>query len=718
MSVSVAMISSSVDRAADRGLERGRRRLPRLFALWALAATVAVLPLRAGAAEKVYERGEYRFSVGPVPGWVEEASVPAKWDASAPGADNTRWRNWLIDSQIDRRAGARVTFRDLAFEPVSEQLVADAARFQMEFVPDYQRLILHRVEVRRGGAWKNQLDPAAVTLARRESEFEHDMATGSVTALLVLPDVRAGDVVRVSYTVEGENPILEGLDDDDFVFGWRNPILDRRARVLFSPDAVPATYAENGPPQAHMRKRKGALEWVAEKHGQAELVDEKDYPLWYSPFPRIALGEKRTWHDIAAWAARLYPPPAALPEELESRIAAWRELPDEPARIGAALRAVQDEVRYFGQEIGASTHRPAEPAVTWQRRYGDCKDKARLLSTVLTRLGIPARPALVSASRGRAIADLPPAASVFDHVIVEVPRAAGTPSLWLDPTQTQQRGSPLELAVGDFGVALPVGDEVAALVDVLRPAHAVDRIRVVSRYVPADAGTAAHLEVESEYTGYPAQAMRRQFSGEGAEAIGRRYADTYRQRYGKVELTTAPTLQEDPAKDQVLVKEHYLLADPWSDKGGGHRGLDIHADSISAELGSPHALDRRAPLALRHPIEMIEIAEVKLPAGWKWGSSGSHAEYADAAMRYESKTTPTKDGLRLEQSYRSAADVVTLEDLTRHEEVARQARDAVSRTLVFDLPAGAVAAQRDQRLQRLLRDVMDARKSDKNTEGQ
>ena len=99
------------------------------------------------------------------------------------------------------------------------------------------------VEVRRGGSWKNQLDPAAVTLARRESEFENDMATGSVTALLVLSDVRVGDVVRVSYTIEGENPILQGLVDNEFFFGWRSPNLDRRARVLFPPGATPTVHA-------------------------------------------------------------------------------------------------------------------------------------------------------------------------------------------------------------------------------------------------------------------------------------------------------------------------------------------------------------------------------------------------------------------------------------------------------------------------------------------
>ena len=685
---------------ADRPPPHWRRRIAAL-----LLAGIFSLPLPADTTEKVYERGEYRFAVAAPPAWVEEARIPAAWDAAAPGAQGARWRNWLIDSQVDRRGAVRAVFHDQAYEAVNEALVAEAAKYQIEFVPDYQRLTLHRVEVRRDGVWKSQLDPAAVTLARREAAFENDMATGSVTALLVLQDVRAGDVIRISYTVEGDNPILQGLDDDEFLFGWRNPILERRARVLFAAPATPLTRAEGGAPEPRLRAYRGALEWSAARHGQGEFVDERDYPLWYSPLPRLTVGEKRTWHDIAAWAATLYPPPAALPAELEERIAAWRALPDEAARMGAALRAVQDEVRYFGQEIGASTHRPAEPAQTWQRRYGDCKDKARLLSSVLARLDIPARPALVSSARGRAVAELPPAASVFDHVIVEVPRADGAPSLWLDPTQTQQRGSPLALAVGDFGVALPVGADVAGLVPVQRPAAAVDRVRVVSRFRP-DAGTSVQLEVVSQYSGAAAQAMRRQFSSEGGEALGRRYADAYRQRYGKVEALAAPMLQEDAREDRLTLTERYLLQDPWSDKGSGRRGLDLHADSIAAELGGPHAADRRAPLALRHPVEREEIAEVSLPAGWTWSSPGAHAEYTDAAMRVEITSAPTADGVPLEQRYRSAAELVAVPDVAHHEEVARQARDAVSRTLVFDLPAGAAAAQREQRLLRLLREVM------------
>jgi hypothetical protein len=60
------------------------------------------------------------------------------------------------------------------------------------------------VEVRRGGVWTNRFDAAQVSLARRESDFENDLTDGSVTALLLLSDVRLGDVVRVAFSVEGK----------------------------------------------------------------------------------------------------------------------------------------------------------------------------------------------------------------------------------------------------------------------------------------------------------------------------------------------------------------------------------------------------------------------------------------------------------------------------------------------------------------------------------
>ena len=68
--------------------------------------------------------------------------------------------------------------------------------------------------------------------------------------------------------------------------------------------------------------------------------------------------------------------------------------------------------------------------MTWNRRYGDCKDKAYLLSKILARLDIAASPALVSTTRGSATRDVVPTAAAFNHVIVRA-LIDGRPCGWI-----------------------------------------------------------------------------------------------------------------------------------------------------------------------------------------------------------------------------------------------------------------------------------------------
>ena len=320
---------------------------------------------------KTFKNGDYEFAVASAPAWVVKHEIPAQWDADAPGDTGARWREWLFDTQVDRRRGARKRYYDRVYEPVSNELVQDAGKYQIWFSPDHQKLTIHRVELRRGGAWSDRLEPKSITLARRENEFERDMANGVVSALIVLDDVRMGDLVRVSYTIDGDNPVLAGLTSEDFGYGTADPMLQRYARVLFDSTAKLAEHIDAGAPKSTRRTSNDTLEWRADKSFIAGIVDEGSYPSWYDSVPAISVSENRSWADVAAWARTLYPSPAALPAELEQRIGEWKKLPDPERRLAAALQAVQEEVRYFGTEMGENTHKPSEPAETWRRRYGD-----------------------------------------------------------------------------------------------------------------------------------------------------------------------------------------------------------------------------------------------------------------------------------------------------------------------------------------------------------
>src|SRR6185436_19406443 len=125
------------------------------------------------------------------------------------------------------------------------------------------------------------------------------------------------------------------------------------------------------------------------------IAEEDDVPSWYDDFPWVQLCECATWKDVATWAMPLYPTNSILPPPLSEKLAEWRAIPNLEERLRAALQFVQDEIRYLGFENGTQSHRPAEPATVFERRFGDCKDKAYLFCAICRDLGFDASPALV-----------------------------------------------------------------------------------------------------------------------------------------------------------------------------------------------------------------------------------------------------------------------------------------------------------------------------------
>src|SRR5262249_48764088 len=71
--------------------------------------------------------------------------------------------------------------------------------------------------------------------------------------------------------------------------------------------------------------------------------------------------------------------------------------------IRRIVSVLHKNVRYTGVEFGESNLVPQFPNETLKRKYGDCKDKAALLVTMLRAAGIPAYLALLSAGPGQDI---------------------------------------------------------------------------------------------------------------------------------------------------------------------------------------------------------------------------------------------------------------------------------------------------------------------------
>jgi hypothetical protein len=97
---------------------------------------------------------------------------------------------------------------------------------------------------------------------------------------------------------------------------------------------------------------------------------------------------------------------------------------DFDAKARAIADFMQAEVRYVSIDIGIGGYQPHPAADVFRYRYGDCKDKATLMSTMLREVGIASDYVVIHTRRGVARKDLP--SSLFNHVILAIEFPSGT----------------------------------------------------------------------------------------------------------------------------------------------------------------------------------------------------------------------------------------------------------------------------------------------------
>jgi len=134
-----------------------------------------------------------------------------------------------------------------------------------------------------------------------------------------------------------------------------------------------------------------------------------------------------SWDAMGRWMNQLTAERRTPTPELTARA---KQLADGKADFDGKVRALsaflQSDIRYVAIEIGIGGYQPHAAGDIFHLRYGDCKDKATLLSTMLHEVGIESDYIIISTHRGMAHPDLP--ALVFNHAIlaIEVPPTVET----------------------------------------------------------------------------------------------------------------------------------------------------------------------------------------------------------------------------------------------------------------------------------------------------
>lgn len=151
-----------------------------------------------------------------------------------------------------------------------------------------------------------------------------------------------------------------------------------------------------------------------------------------SILPRVTFTTGKSWKDVASkYSAEVDKQIAemdfvALSDSLVNKNDNYR------TKVEKLLRFVHDKVRYTAYELGEKSLIPTSPAVVLTKKYGDCKDKATLLTGLLRSQGIKANVALLQTGPGLDVDTEMPGLGQFNHAIVFA--VEGKDTLWIDAT--------------------------------------------------------------------------------------------------------------------------------------------------------------------------------------------------------------------------------------------------------------------------------------------
>lgn len=469
----------------------------------------------------------------------------------------------------------------------------------IDYYAAYQKLLLHRVVIIRDGRMIDHTASVNTRPLQRETAMENGMMGGATTLQLLLDDVRIGDTLWITYTIEGENPVFGKLWSGDFSWDASAPT-ELRLLTVLHPVARPLQWRQLGDFRSDkvepLITRVGDVERLRfEGRAIDEIEAEPSVPSDYLAGRMLQFSEYRNWQDVANWADGLFPKNKASPA-LTALVRQFAAEPEPAARAAAALRWVQHEIRYFSVSIGENSHRPQVPDVVLQRRYGDCKDKSYLLVSLLTELGIEAHPVLLSASAPKLPARVLASPLWFNHVVVQI-KLDGH-DYYVDPTMARQP-EPLAQVPGSLpgAAALLVGHASTGLLTLPPRANNFPHYELVQNIAVADFSGGATMEARDIFRGIYADRARLRYPVMSVTEQKKAMLASYEKRYPGITLLEPPQLQDFPAENRFEIRSRYLMPKVVTLKDGAY-GIDYDPKLINDSLGIPDKIVRNFPLEL------------------------------------------------------------------------------------------------------------------------
>ncbi len=608
------------------------------------------------------------ISTGPVDAWV----LPVEFSDDIDEAQCGQIAPLLVDRQYHASFGK--CYLHIAEKLLNNQAVQNRSIINIDFDPNYQNIKMHYICVYRDGEILDKLEGVSQQVARAEKL--DDLIYGDKhTLTLFLKDIREGDILEHAYTIEDNSSELFSYVQGGLHLRG-NAYIKKISHRLIADKNLEIGFKNHGidtePCVQDLDDRLN--EWTWEFEDIEPITRESHQPSWFNNHSYVQVSSFKSWADVAQFYRKYYEVPSDYSQELLDQVNSWKLLyPDKEGQILAAIRFVQNEIRYLSLHEGVGAFAPHHPNEVFSRRYGDCKDQTVLLVTLLNLLGVEAHSAVVNTIQKHVVKDLLPSTS-FNHVIVHF--KFQEKSFFVDPTYTNQGGGLSGLHVKPYGYALVLTEDCHELTKV-PVSKGQSKHQKIYNYTIDLAKGLGQVEVISTRIGTAASSYRNSLQAISLNDRLERHAKLY----GFLEYIQPPTIEDCLEENTIIENSSFLIEKLDADH-------IVYPTLIQSYIPIKLDLNRTSPYAIHFPIELEEIVDIQLkvdppdPEGYFDAIEEKIVSFKNASIEYtveQIKISPTH--FKFIANYKTLSDSISPEDLIEVEDQLEVLKSAFK---VFD----------------------------------
>ncbi|MBR4985276.1 MAG: DUF3857 domain-containing protein [Proteobacteria bacterium] len=577
----------------------------------------------------------------------EIADIPKNRDKNAVGLVS------LLDNRVVRILpnGMSSTYNQIAFEILDEQGLKAVRAMPINYSPNDEKLEIISVRTqKKDGSTRTLYNKSEYNMADESIRMYYDQRQ----VVIEVPDLAVGDIIEYKFK-KTQTQISAGsvayFSDIYQLQQWFTRQWSRY--TVIAPANLPVRFFRHDPKGATetpvtTKTVDGNTVTIFEEKDTPRFIAEAQMPGATEVMPFLLVSTFDSWQDMTNWYIDLALPQWKADDAIRAKV---RELTDDISDPFEKLKKIHSFVvkntRYVALEFGIHGHKPYPVSQIFERRFGDCKDKASLLKVMLKEAGIDSEFVLARTRQNGDISTELATPYMFDHAILYVPQF----DLFLDGT-AEFSGTRELPALDQDAWALIVTDDAHYTLRKIPVSKASENVTHLIYSMDLTTKDELKYSLSADYSGYFAPSYRERYQIENLQRERLESEIAYAIPGTKIDTFSMSDLTDLERDVHLDLSASTSFTDIVKTDGSTWLVYPALAPAGMVHNFAPTA-SRKLPLILPVPLTFQKEVTLKLPQGARvvlpddLNESSSFGKFSISARRDGDQIT-TKASLALD----------------------------------------------------------------------